>query len=144
MREEYAFFLVLWAEVRLSPLNTSATNWPTVPAPDDRWWMNVEQSVYWDLAEETEILGENLPQCHSVYHKSHMGFGLAWARTRAAAEEYAYSTVWQRWMLNSGASHVKQSIAIDHKHSHVWVFLSLMRVLKFTNTGAASHLDSNY
>jgi hypothetical protein len=25
--------------VRLSPLGTSATNWPNVPAPDDRWWV---------------------------------------------------------------------------------------------------------
>jgi hypothetical protein len=25
--------------VRLSPLGTSATNWPVVPAPDDRWWV---------------------------------------------------------------------------------------------------------
>jgi hypothetical protein len=25
-----------WGEVRLSPLDTSATNWPIVPAPDDR------------------------------------------------------------------------------------------------------------
>jgi hypothetical protein len=24
--------------VRLSPLGTSATAWPIVPAPDDRWW----------------------------------------------------------------------------------------------------------
>jgi hypothetical protein len=24
--------------VRLSPLGTSTTNWPIVPAPDDRWW----------------------------------------------------------------------------------------------------------
>jgi hypothetical protein len=24
--------------VRLSPLGTSATNWPIVPAPGDRWW----------------------------------------------------------------------------------------------------------
>jgi hypothetical protein len=30
------FFLVSWSGVRLSPLGTSATNWPTVPAPDDR------------------------------------------------------------------------------------------------------------
>jgi hypothetical protein len=30
--------LVSCGLVRLSPLGTSATNWPTVPAPDDRWW----------------------------------------------------------------------------------------------------------
>jgi hypothetical protein len=32
-------FLVSWGGVRLSPLSTSATNWPIVPAPDDRWWV---------------------------------------------------------------------------------------------------------
>jgi hypothetical protein len=29
-------FLVSCGGVRLSPLGTSATNWPIVPAPDDR------------------------------------------------------------------------------------------------------------
>jgi hypothetical protein len=29
-------FLVSWGGVRLSPLGTSATIWPIVPAPDDR------------------------------------------------------------------------------------------------------------
>jgi hypothetical protein len=32
-------FLVSWGGVRLSPLGTSATNWPIVPAPDDRRWV---------------------------------------------------------------------------------------------------------
>jgi hypothetical protein len=38
------------------------------------WWMmiNMEQSVEWGLAGETEVLGENMPQCHFVNHKSHM------------------------------------------------------------------------
>jgi hypothetical protein len=34
--------------------------------------MIVEQSVECELAGKTEVLGENLPQCHFVHHKSHM------------------------------------------------------------------------
>jgi hypothetical protein len=34
--------------------------------------MSVEQSVKWELAGETEVLGENVTQCHFVHNKSHM------------------------------------------------------------------------
>jgi hypothetical protein len=47
--------------------------------------MSVEQSVEWELAGDTEVIGENLPQ-----HKSH----LTWARTRAAAVGSRRLTSW--------------------------------------------------
>jgi hypothetical protein len=34
--------------------------------------MIVEQLAERRLAAETEVLGENLPQCHFVHHKSRM------------------------------------------------------------------------
>jgi hypothetical protein len=34
--------------------------------------MIMEQSVECELAGETDVLGENLLQCHSVYQKFHM------------------------------------------------------------------------
>jgi hypothetical protein len=34
--------------------------------------MNVEQSAELELAGETKVLGENLPQCHIVHHKFHI------------------------------------------------------------------------
>jgi hypothetical protein len=50
----------------------------------------LEQSVEWELAKETEVLGENLPQCYFVHHKSH----ITWARTRAVAVGRRQLTAW--------------------------------------------------
>jgi hypothetical protein len=50
-------------------LNTSATNWHIVAAPVI---MRMENLVEWWLVGETEVLGDNLPQCHFDYHKSHL------------------------------------------------------------------------
>jgi hypothetical protein len=36
IRKDCGFSLVSWDEVRLSTLGTSVTNWPVVPAPNDR------------------------------------------------------------------------------------------------------------
>jgi hypothetical protein len=79
----------------------NSRNWRTTPSPlvcptiPLRWWgetqstwfvghclayftspgtqmMSVKQSVEWELTGETEVVGENLPQCHFVRHLSHM------------------------------------------------------------------------
>jgi hypothetical protein len=34
--------------------------------------MSLEQSVESESAGDTEVLGENLPKCHFVHHKSHI------------------------------------------------------------------------
>jgi hypothetical protein len=52
--------------------------------------MSMEQLVEWELAGETEVVGENLPKCHFVHHKFHM----TWDGTRASAvESLNYGTV---------------------------------------------------
>jgi hypothetical protein len=50
------------------PLDTAATNGLLY---QPRVIMIMEKSVEW-LAGETEVLGENLPQCRFVHHKPHM------------------------------------------------------------------------
>jgi hypothetical protein len=50
------------------PLGTAATNGLLY---QPRVIMIMEKLVEW-LAEETEVLGENLPQCRYVHHKPHM------------------------------------------------------------------------
>jgi hypothetical protein len=46
--------------------------------------MSVPQSVEWELAEETEVLRENLPQRHFVHHK--IQHDPTWERTRASGD----------------------------------------------------------
>jgi hypothetical protein len=41
--------------------------WPIVPSPGD-----YDDGEIGGMAGETEVLGENLPQCRFVHHKPHM------------------------------------------------------------------------
>jgi hypothetical protein len=54
--------------VQLGPLGIAATN---VLLCQPRVIMMMEELVEW-LAGETEVLGENQPQCRFVHHKPHM------------------------------------------------------------------------
>jgi hypothetical protein len=53
--------------------------------------MMMEKLVEWWLAWETEVFGENLPQCRFVYHKPHMS---ARTRTQASAVGSQRLTAW--------------------------------------------------
>jgi hypothetical protein len=74
------FFLVSCGGVRLSPIGTSTTNWPIVPAPDGRWWVWSSRwnenwqgkPKYWKKTSPVPLCPAQIPH------------DLPWARTRDA------------------------------------------------------------
>jgi hypothetical protein len=61
-----------WCWIRSKAPITEAIYWPIVPALDDRWrWLRSNLWNDW-VAEETDILRENMSQCRSVHHRFHM------------------------------------------------------------------------
>jgi hypothetical protein len=69
-RQEVIFKIgILGGGIKLGQLGTAATN-DLLCQP--RVIMMMEKLVEWWLAGETEVLGENLPQCRFVHNKPHM------------------------------------------------------------------------
>jgi hypothetical protein len=81
--------------VQLGLLVTVATNRPIVPT---QVITMMENLVEWWLAGETEVLGENLPQCYFMHYKSHMfclGANPGRRGGKPAANRLSYDTTQQ-------------------------------------------------
>jgi hypothetical protein len=64
--------------------------------------MNMQQLVEWKLTEETEVLRENLSQCHPFHHKSHMtwpGIEPGYRGGKPANKHLSYGTTFHMLQL---------------------------------------------
>jgi hypothetical protein len=83
-------FLFRRSWVRLGPLGTPATNWATVPAPDDRWWVcSSRWNENWQgkpkYSEKT---------CHTATFLPWISHDMTWDRTRADTMGSWQLTAW--------------------------------------------------
>jgi hypothetical protein len=85
------FFSFFLGGVRLSPLGTSATNWPIVPAKDDRWWWMWSSRWNKNWQGKLKYSDKTYP---SATLSTTIPHDLTWARTRAASVGSRRLTAW--------------------------------------------------
>jgi hypothetical protein len=103
----FFFCFVSWGGVRLSPLGTLATNWPTVPARDDRLW--VWSSQWNENGQGNRITGRKhspVPLC-----PPQIPHDLTWARSPAKAVGRRRLTAWAM----AGPASYLQVISVSFK-----------------------------
>jgi hypothetical protein len=68
----------------------------------------VEQLVECELAGETEVLGENLPQRHFIHHKSHMTINKVSFTNSAILKYFSHNCIITDFWLRSVVPHIQR------------------------------------
>jgi hypothetical protein len=96
--------------------------------------MMMEKLVEWWLAGETEVLGENLPQCRFVHHKTHMP---AWTQTWSAALGSQRLTAWDTARLLVQATEIKLKME-GGRTGKVWNYTFYLFIYNLINNVISS------
>jgi hypothetical protein len=112
-----AFFSISLGAVRPSQLGTSATNWPSVPAPDDKWVWSSRWNENWQgkpkYSEETcpnatlsttNPIRTGLGSKHSRYGGKPATNSLSYTTTRETQSVGVLTIAWQSLLILATAT----------------------------------------